>query len=169
MSYLIQNRAVRCRRQGAIVVGAGVPPANYFDAYDFFGMFPPYSRIGTPRSRIWFSNYGRIVDLQGWGWHVTTLGYGDAQGGPNENSWYTLRFSGTSSASPIVTGAVACLQGFARRRLGRPLTPSEVRDILKATGTPQVDDAPRAPLGQHIGPLPNLAVALNEVEHRFGS
>ena len=68
-----------------------------------------------------------------------------------------------------MTGAVACLQGFAKRRLGRPLTPSEVRDILKATGTPQADDAPRAPLAQHIGPLPNLAVALTEVEHRFGS
>jgi hypothetical protein len=74
---------------GAIVVGAGVPPTNYFDAYDFSGMFPPYSRIGAPRSRIWFSNYGRIVDLQGWGWHVATLAYGDAQGGADEKRWYT--------------------------------------------------------------------------------
>ncbi len=154
---------------GAIVVGAGVPPTNCFDAYDFFGKFPPYSRIGAPRSRIWFSNYGNIVDVQGWGWHVTTLGYGDAQGGPDEKRWYSHRFSGTSSASPIVTGAVACLQGFAKRRIGRPLTPSEVRDILKATGTPQVDDAPRAPLAQRIGPLPNLAAALTAVEDRFGS
>jgi hypothetical protein len=153
---------------GAIVVGAGVPPTNYFDAHDFLGMFPPYSCIGAPRSRIWFSNYGRIVDVQGWGWHVTTLGYGDAQGGTTEDSWYTLRFSGTSSASPIVAGAVACLQGFAKAHIGRPLTPSEVRDILKATGTPQAED-PRAPLAQHIGPLPNLALALTEVENRFGS
>ena len=29
-----------------------------------------------------------------------------------ENRWYTHRFSGTSSASPIVTGAVAVLQGI---------------------------------------------------------
>jgi subtilisin family serine protease len=157
------------RDSGAIVIGAGVPPTNYFDAYDFFGMVPPYSRIGAPRSRIWFSNYGRIVDVQGWGWHVTTLGYGDAQGGTDEKRWYSHRFSGTSSASPIVTGAVACLQGFAKLRIGRPLTPSEVRDILKATRTPQADDAPRAPLAQSIGPLPNLAVALTEVENRFGS
>lgn len=152
---------------GAIVVGAGVPPTNYFDAYDFGGTFPPYSRIGTPRSRIWFSNYGRIVDVQGWGWHVSTLGYGDAQGGSDEKRWYTHRFSGTSSASPIITGAVGCLQGFAKAKIGRPLTPSEVRDILKATGTPQADDAPRAPLSQQIGPQPNLAVALKEVENRF--
>ena len=153
---------------GAIVVGAGIPPTNYFDAHDFFGTFPPYSRIGVPRSRIWFSNYGGIVDVQGWGWHVTSLGYADAQGAPDEKRWYTHRFSGTSSASPVVTGGVACLQGFAKRRIGRPLTPSEVRDILRATGTPQADDAPRAPLTQRIGPQPNLAVALIEVENRFG-
>jgi subtilisin family serine protease len=154
---------------GAVVVGAGVPPSNWFDAYDFGGMFPAYSRIGTPRSRIWFSNYGQIVNVQGWGWHVTTLGYGDAQGGRDEKKWYTHRFSGTSSASPIITGAVACMQGFAKARIGRPLTPSEVRDILIATGTPQADDSPRAPLAQKIGPQPNLAVALAEVERRFGS
>ena len=152
---------------GAIVVGAGVPPTNYFDAYDFFGTFPPYSRIGAPRSRIWFSNYGRIVDVQGWGWHVATLGYGDAQGGTDEKRWYTHRFSGTSSASPIVTGSVACVEGYAKAKIGRPLTPSEVRDILKATGTPQADDSPRAPLSQRIGPQPNLAVALKEIENRF--
>ncbi len=157
---------------GAIVVGAGIPPTNYFDAYGSDGMFPPapaYSRIGPARSRIWFSNYGRIVDVQGWGWHVTTLAYGDAQGGRDENRWYTHRFRGTSSASPIVAGAVACLQGFAKLHIGRPLTPLEIRDILKATGTPQADDAPRAPLAQCIGPLPDLAAALSEVEKRFGS
>jgi hypothetical protein len=66
-----------------------------------------------------------------------------------------------------VTGAVACLQGFAKSRIGRPLTPSEVRDILKATGTPQADD-PKRPLAQRIGPLPNLDKALTEVEVRFG-
>ena len=71
-----------------------------------------------PRSRIWFSNYGKIVNVQAWGWHVTTLGYGDAQGGASENTWYTLRFSGTSSASPIVTGSVACLQGRAKSKNG---------------------------------------------------
>jgi hypothetical protein len=63
---------------------------------------------------------------------------------------------------------VACLQGFAMASIGRVLTPSEVRDILKATGTPQADDAPRAPLAQHIGPQPNLATALLEVRNRFG-
>ena len=82
--------------------------------------------------------------------------------GATENVWYTLRFSGTSSASPIVTGAVACLQGRAKAKNGTPLTPAKVRDILMATGTPQ-QTGPGVPLTQHIGPLPNLPEAMKKV------
>jgi subtilisin family serine protease len=138
---------------GAIVVGAGIPPTNHFDTDN------GYAAIGVPRSRIWFSNYGKIVNVQAWGWHVTTLGYGDAQGGASENTWYTLRFSGTSSASPIVTGSVACLQGRARAKNGSPLSPAKVRTILMSTGTPQ-QAGPGVPLTQNIGPQPNLPKAM---------
>lgn len=141
---------------GAIVVGAGVPPTNHFDNDN------AYASIGVPRSRIWFSNHGNIVNVQAWGWHVATLGYGDAQGGRSQNRWYTHRFSGTSSASPIVTGAVACLQGRAKAKNGGPLAPSQVRTILMATGTPQVA-GPGVPVSQRIGPLPNLPKALKKV------
>jgi subtilisin family serine protease len=141
---------------GAIVVGAGVPPTNHFDNDN------AYTSIGVPRSRIWFSNYGKIVNVQAWGWHVATLGYGDAQGGASQNRWYTHRFSGTSSASPIVTGAVACLQGRAKAKNGVPLAPSQVRKILMTTGTPQVA-GPGVPLSQRIGPLPNLVKAMKKV------
>ncbi len=147
---------------GAIVVGAGVPPTNHVDVDGVPGLYASYESLGVPRSRIWFSNYGKIVNVQGWGWHVTTLGYGDAQGGASENTWYTLRFSGTSSASPIVTGAVACLQGRARAARGAPLTPAKVRSILMATGTPQ-QAGPGVPVSQHIGPLPNLVRAMARV------
>jgi len=147
---------------GAIIVGAGVPPTNHVDFEGFGGGLPPYSSLGKPRSRIFFSNYGKIVNVQGWGWHVTTLGYGDAQGGASENTWYTLRFSGTSSASPIVTGAVACIQGRAKAKNGAPLTPKKVRDILVSTGTKQVA-GPGVPVKQRIGPLPNLAMAMKKV------
>ncbi len=147
---------------GAIVVGAGVPPANHVDFDGFGPSLPGYTSLGVPRSRIWFSNYGKIVNVQGWGWHVTTLGYGDAQGGASENIWYTLRFSGTSSASPIVTGAVACLQGRAKAKNGAPMTPNKVRKILMDTGTPQ-RPGPGVPLTQHIGPLPNLPRAMTKV------
>jgi hypothetical protein len=140
---------------GAIVVGAGIPPTNHFDNDR------AYASIGVPRSRIWFSNHGKIVNVHAWGWHVTTLGYGDAQGGA-QNRWYTHRFSGTSSASPIVTGAVACLQGRAKAKNGAPLTPSQVRKILMTTGTPQVA-GPGVPTSQRIGPLPNLPKAMKKV------
>ena len=141
---------------GAIVVGAGIPPSNYFDHDN------SYQLLGPPRSRIWFSNYGKIVNVQAWGWHVTTLGYGDAQGGESENTWYTLRFSGTSSASPIVTGAVACLQGRSKAKNGKPLSPTQVRQILMRTGTPQVAGK-NVPLLQRIGPQPDLAKAMTLV------
>lgn len=147
---------------GAIVVGAGVPPTNHVDFDGFGPTLPSYASLGVPRSRIFFSNYGKIVNVQAWGWHVTSLGYGDAQGGASENTWYTLRFSGTSSASPIVTGAVACIQGRAKAKNGSPLTPKKVRDILIATGTPQ-QAGPGVPLTQNIGPQPNLVEAMKKV------
>ncbi|MGZ8467343.1 MAG: S8 family serine peptidase, partial [Candidatus Binatia bacterium] len=73
-----------------------------------------------------------------------------------------LRFSGTSSASPIVTGAVACLQGRAKAKNGAPLTPAKVRAILMQSGTPQVA-GPGVPLSQRIGPQPNLVTAMTLV------
>jgi len=157
---IFQNTGLQ-KDSGAIVVGAGVPPTNHVDFAAFSG-FSSYQSLGVPRSRIFFSNYGKIVNVQGWGWHVSTLGYGDAQGDASENRWYTLRFSGTSSASPIVTGAVACLQGRARAKNGQPLTPAKVRDILMKTGTPQ-QPGPGVPLSQRIGPLPNLPLAMKSV------
>ncbi|MDH3283373.1 MAG: S8 family serine peptidase [Acidobacteriota bacterium] len=144
---------------GAIVVGAGVPPNNFYDHTQ--GSSTRYTKMGVPRSRAWFSNYGKIVNVQGWGEHVTTLGYGDAQTGA-QNRWYTHRFSGTSSASPIVTGAVACLQGIAMYGDQAPLEPSEVRKILVSSGTPQADD-PARPKTEHIGPLPNLEKAITKI------
>jgi subtilisin family serine protease len=147
---------------GAIVVGAGIPPTNHFDNFGPDWGFARYSWIGNPRSRIWFSNYGKIVNVQAWGWHVASTGYGDAQGHASENRWYTIRFSGTSSASPIVTGAVACIQGHATARHGQPLSPQKVRSILMKTGTAQ-ESGPGVPLTQRIGPQPNLIKALAAV------
>jgi subtilisin family serine protease len=158
----IYNNTGLQKDSGAIVVGAGVPPTNHVDFDGFGAALPSYASLGVPRSRIFFSNHGKIVNVQGWGWHVTSLGYGDAQGGASENTWYTLRFSGTSSASPIVTGAVACLQGRAKAKNGVPMTPKKVRDILMATGTPQ-QPGPGVPLTQRIGPLPNLVEAMKKV------
>lgn len=144
---------------GAIVVGAGVPPTNYIGHEgDTYGL-ASYGWLGPPRSRIWFSNYGSIVNMQAWGWHVTTLGYGDAQGG-NRNRWYTHRFSGTSSATPIIASAVAAIQSSAMQHYGEPLKPMKVREILIRSGWNQVD-SPTAPLSENIGPQPDLISAFD--------
>jgi hypothetical protein len=128
------------RDSGAILVGAGAPPS---------GMH------GPDRSRLSFSNFGSAVDAQGWGREVTTCGYGDLQHGPDENRWYTKKFAGTSSASPMVVGALACLQGI-RRASGAPLlTPASARALLRATGTRQ-EAALGFPSTQRIGNRPDL-------------
>jgi hypothetical protein len=118
------------RNSGAIMVGAGTP--NGLDAE-------------------WFTNYGSRLDLNGWGDSVTTTGYGDLQGGA-ETQWYTSGFNGTSSASPIVSGAVASLQGMSKALWGIPLSGPLAAQILFDTGTPWV--GPR-----RIGNRPNLVAA----------
>jgi len=135
-------------QSGAVFVGAGAPPPG------------THSRDhGPDRSRLAFSNYGARLDVQGWGREVTTAAYGDIQGGANEDLWYTDTFSGTSSASPIIVGAVACIQG-ALRAASRPLlTPTSARSILRGTGSAQTD-APGRPVTQRIGNRPNLRQAL---------
>lgn len=143
------NRANR--DSGALVVGAGAPPPGTHGADH-----------GPDRSRLDFSNFGALLDAQGWGREVTTCGYGDLQGGTNEDFWYTDRFSGTSSASPIVVGAVGCVQG-ALRAAGRPLlTPATARNLLRTSGSPQ-QAAPTRPASQRIGNRPNVQEAINRL------
>jgi subtilisin family serine protease len=131
----------------AVLAGAGAPPPGTHGRDH-----------GPDRSRLDFSNYGARLDAQGWGREVTTAGYGDLQGGA-ENIWYTDQFSGTSSASPIVVGAIACIQGI-QRAAGRPvLGPADAIALLRATGSPQ-QDAPGRPATQRIGNRPDIRAAV---------
>ena len=123
---------------GAIIVGAGGAGNGCTAA----------------RTKLWFSNYGRRVDLQGWGECVTTTGYGNLYAGTGVNQWYTGSFGGTSSASPIVASAAASLSSVAKSR-GVTLTPREVRARLRLSGQAQV-----SPASGLIGPLPNLRSAI---------
>jgi len=129
---------------GAVVVGAGAPPPGTHG-----------NDWGPDRSRLDFSNYGARIDVQGWGREVTSSGYGDLQGGSNQDLWYTNQFSGTSSASPCVVGSLAATQGALRSRGHRILTPATARLLVRWCGSPQ-QDAPSRPASQRIGKRPNL-------------
>jgi serine protease len=126
------NRSVR--DSGAILVGASE------------------SNSRTPTC---FTNFGSRIDVHGWGENVVTTGYGDRFTGGTPDREYTAVFNGTSSASPIVTGAVADIQGKVIADRRGALAPRTIRQLLRDTGTPQVAD-PR-----QIGPLPDLRRAIN--------
>ncbi len=140
------NRSVR--DSGAIIVGAGKPPASGLDRQREYAAASPQ----------WGSSYGSRVDVQGWGTGVMTAGYGDY---PDPDAWpldeetYTDEFKGTSSASPMVAGAAAIVQSIAIQRNGAPLSPYQVRDLLVATGSPQQGNT-----AEHIGPRPDLLQAI---------
>ncbi|MEY9990088.1 hypothetical protein ABIE67_002120 [Streptomyces sp. V4I8] len=141
---------------GAVLVGAGAPPPGTHGRDH-----------GPDRSRLAFSNYGARVDAQGWGHEVTTTGGfwdkpGDLQGGPEEIAWYTDTFSGTSSASPVVVGALAALQGMLKAAGRQPMSPERAREVLRATGSPQ-QDAPGRPASQRIGSRPDIKAAVTRL------
>ncbi|MER7170671.1 S8 family peptidase [Streptomyces mesophilus] len=141
---------------GAVLVGAGAPPPGTHGRDH-----------GPDRSRLAFSNYGARVDAQGWGRETTTTGGswnrpGDLQGGAEEIAWYTDTFSGTSSASPVVTGALASLQGMLKASGSAPMSPQQAREVLRASGTPQ-QDAPGRPASQRIGNRPDIKSALTRL------
>ena len=133
------------RDSGAIIVGAGGAPTS-----------------GRDRQRLSFSSFGSRVDVQGWGESVATTGYGNFYRNPddftNSNSWYTNSFSGTSSASPIVAGAAANLEGIALKQFGTPSSPAEIRELLVGTGNPQLGNT-----AEHIGPRPDLRSAITRI------
>ncbi len=113
---------------------------------------------GSSLDKASFSNYGSRLDAHGWGFNVTTAGYGDlfSDGTPSYLRWYTSGFSGTSSATPIVTGAAMILNSVAREAFGVPLDPLVLRATITATGTSQGS-------GGAIGPRPDLRAALSRL------
>lgn len=120
---------------GAIIVGAG--------------------SSNTSHNRLSFSSYGSRVDVQGWGQNVFSPGYGDAFTiGGDFDQQYTY-FSGTSSATPIVTACAVNLQSHYHTLTGGYLHGNQIRDILFNTGIPQGGGT-----AGNIGPLPNMEDAL---------
>jgi hypothetical protein len=121
---------------GAIIVGAG-------------GAYPGGPFGGDDLERLSFSSHGARYDVQGWGENVVTAGYGDLYSSEGHDREYTAIFSGTSSASAHVAGAVTCYTAW-KTPSGAP-NPIILRLDLAATGTAQVFG-----LAGPIGPRPDL-------------
>lgn len=111
----------------------------------------------VPHKRSYFSNYGSRVDVYGWGNAVDTT---DAKPSEFITNLYTSSFAGTSSASPIIAGAAASIQGIAKNNQGKVYTPSQIRAILSdpSTGTKSND-----PISDKIGVLPDLKAILSKL------
>ncbi len=132
---------------GAIMIGAGTPDSTH----------EPLSNQNLPS----LGNYGSRVNVHGWGTGVFTIGKGNIQIGDDINQNYNTSFNGTSSATAMVSGCVAVLQGYYYDLTGGFLSSIQLRDLLIDTGTPQGE-------GVHIGPLPNMENAINEIQAILG-
>ena len=113
---------------GSILVGAGAPPGG---------------RRGPDRSRLRVLQLGQRARRAGLGarrrhHRRRRRGRRPARPGDDEDAWYTDAFAGTSSAAPMVAGALACVQG-----------------VLRAAGR----DAAHARAGAHRAARDRLAAA----------
>lgn len=151
---------------GTHVFAAAGNGGNNLDSGSYGGLFDRNVRDsgavmcgasdGASLVTAWFSNYGSRLDVHGWGYDVTTTGYGDLYNGGGVTREYTDTFSGTSSATPIVTGAGIMINGIHREAYGNGMDPLTLRALLTATGTAQTG-------GGYIGPRPNVKAAIASI------
>jgi len=144
-NFVLNRGNADFRESGAIVVGAALSP--------------------LPHNRANFSNFGSRVDCYAWGENVVTAGYGDLDnGGGDNNKTYTSGFNGTSSASPIISGAALIVQGVYKANMGSPLPPLQMRALLSnpATGTAQGGGVPG-----NIGVMPDLRSIIETILPRL--
>ena len=110
------------------------------------------------RQRLSPSSYGSRVDFYGYSEMVTSLGYGDLYGS-TANEKYTAKFSGTSSASPIVTGAAILMESIYKSATGgQTLDHKTLKGLLRYGATPSY-----APVTDKVGVMPNLKSAIDHM------
>jgi len=112
--------------------------------------------------RVAFSNFNHPTSLfNSWGdWSVVTTGYGSLQRKEGNNRNYSYNYEGTSSATPLVSGALALIQSYAIANLGVYLNAQEMRNLIRETGYSQG-------LADGIGHRPNVYEAIFILQQRF--
>lgn len=113
-----------------------------------------------------YSNSASFLDLLAPSHNAATP---SASGG---SATYSSDFGGTSAATPYAAGAAAVLQSAAKSKLGRYLTPHEVKMYLTAKGDPITDSAnnittPRVNLGNADAVLDNCGLGRNLPANTF--
>lgn len=145
-----------------LAAGNGGLDLSQFEVMDDFGdngcmlVGACYHQTGK---RAPFSNYNQKNSLiNSWGdWSVTTTGYGKLQKHPGNERNYTHSYSGTSSATPLCSGALALIQSYAKQQHQMVLSAWGMRELIrKSTYTEGVSDG--------IGYRPNVNQLLQEVD-----
>lgn len=106
-----------------------------------------------------WTNHGTRIDAHAFGTGVMTTGYGALFNQSGCSQDYTGSFGGTSSASPIIAGACASLQGISRDKYNVTLTPAQMRAAITFQGTNQASD-----FSKEVGRMPNMVTAINRIE-----
>ena len=120
-----------------------------------------YAGAADPASgqRASFSEHGSRVDLFSWGWNVTTT---SCNGDDCANDTFTDSYSGTSSANPIIAGAVAQVQSIAFAHGLGAISPKKMRQILVDTGHPLPFPDAERPIGMQPDVQAAVEFLLNE-------
>ncbi|WP_420151904.1 S8 family peptidase [Spirosoma sp.] len=103
----------------------------------------------APHTRMAWAPHGQRIDNYAWGQNINTLDSNSS----SATNLYRTDFSGTSGASPMITGAALATNGIAEASLGFRFGPRQMRALLRnpATGT-----APAATEATQISVMPNL-------------
>lgn len=108
----------------------------------------------APHTRRTYGPFGERIDCYAWSQNIDTT----ASTSAGSTTAYTTGFSGTSGASPIISGAALSLQGIAEATLGMRFGPYQMRALLSdpATGTPPAVTETTA-----IGVMPDLRAIID--------
>jgi len=139
---------------GAILVSGCLPPDSNK---------PPKSYTADARY-----NSGERVDCYGWGSGVFTCGEDNPPTipKPHPNRSYDRNFKGTSAAAAMITGVALAIQRMANEVLGYPLSPFQLRAVLRDPRGGVPVSVPGKP--QRIVPhLPSIHALLEELPRLF--
>ncbi|WP_085679279.1 MULTISPECIES: S8 family serine peptidase [unclassified Pseudomonas] len=174
-------------RRGAVVVAAGCNGSSRTDAdhgtvaghgvdlsqHRNFADHADVGAILVGACQSWdgkphaYSNHNyRYRMLNAWGDSVVTLSYGDLQDEEGDDRDYTDTYAGTSSATPMVTGALSLIQSYAMEQHHIYLNADQMHLLVMASGygeatLPDTDVLP-------MGARPNVEGALVLLDQILG-